>query len=702
MAFYLKNVQSFEDFCRLNRPSYFWTIPKQIQARLTVRKDSFQPYNQTIEPNSQCSLQVNDRFFMKSSLTTVFKSQIALSSIITLLIFGFIQFGKFLSVLPDEKANLYLTSALIICFLILNGYFYLRRAGRSLLRPPTDLDLEDDDFSQTDKLEQTADTTITKDSVAVVEDEIPAADQSYSLLEQIPQGIIIADANGEIRYVNTTAKGILIKISQFLPIDIDKMLGTSYFALCQDAEEIKTVFRNGEPLPYQADLTVGSEIIETLSLPLTDNHGNYIGPMIAWKVVTYGRNQDRWNQVVEEQIQNASLDLTATSKELQNIYQQMKNLAEQTVSQAQDVSDFADQTSEQINQIAAAIQQTSRTIRTIAEMVDEGSSISKNALTEAQNASQIITELSDTSTEIRKMVQMIEHIMEQTRMLALNATIEAIGAGSAGVGFKVIADEVRDISRETTKMAGDIIQMIELMMNKIPLSVQSMKTVQKVINQMNEITLSISEEMQKETTNVDAVKNNMNEADQKSQQIVERMKAIESQSQDTKEQVNKGFETTNEIEHIDETFRIISKRFGEERIVTPNDIYRQNQIINHLLDALMQKLNPPGYDMAQALGLLEFNDKKPFDVLKKSISTAKIFLKRMDLPEERIDFPKGQVTPTQTYNFLMQFMQVLEKSLIEIGIPDVENIKRAEPVDGKSPNDAFSVIELANRKLQHL
>jgi len=380
----------------------------------------------------------------------------------------------------------------------------------------------------------------------------------------------------------------------------------------------------------------------------------------------------------------------------------MKNLAEQTVSQAQDVSDFADQTSEQINQIAAAIQQTSRTIRTIAEMVDEGSSISKNALTEAQNASQIITELSDTSTEIRKMVQMIEHIMEQTRMLALNATIEAIGAGSAGVGFKVIADEVRDISRETTKMAGDIIQMIELMMNKIPLSVQSMKTVQKVINQMNEITLSISEEMQKETTNVDAVKNNMNEADQKSQQIVERMKAIESQSQDTKEQVNKGFETTNEIEHIDETFRIISKRFGEERIVTPNDIYRQNQIINHLLDALMQKLNPPGYDMAQALGLLEFNDKKPFDVLKKSISTAKIFLKRMDLPEERIDFPKGQVTPTQTYNFLMQFMQVLEKSLIEIGIPDVENIKRAEPVDGKSPNDAFSVIELANRKLQHL
>ena len=632
----------------------------------------------------------------------MFKSQIFLSTIFTLLIFGFIQFGRFLCVLPGERADLFLTSVLITSFLILNGYLYLRRAGRSQLVPPQELDLEDRESPESSLPGQTAETLTTEEADETVQEVAPAKEQTYSLLEQIPQGIIIADSKGKIRYVNGTAKKILVKMSQFLPIDADNMLGTSYFALCHEAEEIKAIFLKGDQLPYQADLTVGSEIIETLSLPLHDSQGNYSGPMIAWEVVTYGRNQERWNQVVEEQIQNASHDLTATSGELQNIYQQMKNLAEQTVSQAQDVSDFADQTSEQINQIAEAIQQTSQTIRTIAEMVDEGSSISKNALTEAQNASQIITELSETSTEIRKMVQMIEQIMEQTRMLALNATIEAIGAGSAGVGFKVIADEVRDISRETTKMAGDIIQMIELMMNKIPLSVQSMKTVQRVINQMNEITLSISEEMQKETTNVDAVKNNMNEADQKSQQIVERMKAIESQSQDTKEQVNKGFETTNEIEHIDETFRIISKRFAEERIVTPNDIYRQNQIINYLVDALLAKLNPAGYKTAQALTMLAFNDKKPFDVLKKSISLAKAFLKRMDLPEERMNFPKGQVTPTQTYNFLMQFMQVLEKSLVEIGIPDVENIKKAEPVDGKSPNDAFALIELANRKIQHL
>jgi len=639
---------------------------------------------------------------MKSSFRTVFRSQIALPTILTLLIFGLIQFGRYLSVLPEQKSDIYLTSLLVICFLVLNGYYYLRRAGRSSLVPPVDLDLEGEvsiDLEPT--TEQLSPEATATEPTTAAEPEI-SPEKLYSLLDQIPQGILIADTQGDFQYVNETAKRILTKMSQFLPIDPNNMLGTSYYALCQEPERVENAFKNHESLPYQTDLTVGSEIIDTLTLPVTNRQGDYIGPMVVWKEVTYERNQERWNQVVEEQIHDASVHLTVTSGELQNIYQQMKILAEQTVSQAQDVSDFADQTSEQINQIASAIQQTSGTIRTIADRVDESSSIAQNALTETGNASQIITELSDTSSEIRKMVHMIEQIMEQTRMLALNATIEAIGAGSAGVGFKVIADEVRDISRETTTMAGEIIQMIELMMKKIPLSVQSMKTVQKVINQMNEITISISEKMQKETANVDAVKNNMNEADQKSQQIVDRMKAIESQSQDTKEQVNKGFETTNEIEHIDETFRIISKRFGEERIVTPNDIYRQNQIINYMVDALILKMNPSGFEKAKALEILTFEDKKPFDVLKKSISSAKIFLQRMDLPEERIDFPKGQVTPTQTYNFLMQFMQVLEKSLVEIGISDVESIKKAEPVDGKNPNDAFAVIELANRKIQYL
>lgn len=47
----------------------------------------------------------------------------------------------------------------------------------------------------------------------------------------------------------------------------------------------------------------------------------------------------------------------------------------------------------------------------------------------------------------------IDKITRQTNMLALNATIEAARAGEAGLGFKVVADEVRELSKHVHALA---------------------------------------------------------------------------------------------------------------------------------------------------------------------------------------------------------------------------------------------------------
>ena len=67
------------------------------------------------------------------------------------------------------------------------------------------------------------------------------------------------------------------------------------------------------------------------------------------------------------------------------------------------------------------------------------------------------------STEIRRVMDIIINISEQTNLLALNASIEAGRAGEHGRGFAVVADEVRKLAEESknsVRITGDKIREI--------------------------------------------------------------------------------------------------------------------------------------------------------------------------------------------------------------------------------------------------
>lgn len=197
---------------------------------------------------------------------------------------------------------------------------------------------------------------------------------------------------------------------------------------------------------------------------------------------------DSLNEIIDSlnramgEINTAAEQVAAGAGQISDASQTLSQGSEEQASSIEEVTASITEMAAQVKQNAANAGQANELSITAKGDAVKGNGQMKEML-------QAMHDINEASSNISRIIKVIDDIAFQTNILALNAAVEAARAGQYGKGFAVVAEEVRNLAQRSANAAEETTSMIEGSIQKVNAGT---KIANNTAQALNEIVESIS------------------------------------------------------------------------------------------------------------------------------------------------------------------------------------------------------------------
>ena len=262
-----------------------------------------------------------------------------------------------------------------------------------------------------------------------------------------------------------------------------------------------------------------------------------------------------------ESIGHSSSSLAASSEELSAVSQQLTSTSEQASVQATSAMSSSEEVSANVATVASAAEEMGASIKEIASSATEAAQVAGQALAMAEQTNVTVDKLLTSSTEIGDVLATITSIAEQTNLLALNATIESARAGEAGKGFAIVANEVKELAKQTGEFTDEIATKVQAIQADSSDAAGAIHEIAQIVGRVNELQATIASAVEEQSATTSEITRSVAEAAAGSGEIARNVSGVAEAAGDTANGSTSVLAASQELAHMAEQLDTLVKRF---------------------------------------------------------------------------------------------------------------------------------------------